>query len=288
MDPIEAFLFRTRKGHCEYFATGLVLMMRTRGIPARIVNGFYATEWNERGKFFSARQSDAHSWVEVWHDELGWLTVDPTPPESAGRGAYGSGGDDLYARWNEFIRQQWQRFVIDYSQQRQETLIAGLGRGFAENGLTGLADAVRAVRDRVQKGGETRDRSSTGERNAEGIDYILAVIVVALFVVLIWRIVRGALRRAVRRSQPAIDYLELLLARLARLGFKRTEAQTPMEFIRSIDLPGDARRDVEWVIDLYYAHRFAGVGPLSSERRRATEIIRALRSTALKSGLVAQ
>ena len=64
--PLEEFLFTRKTGYCEHYATAMVVMLRTIGIPARLVTGFLATEWNEYGGYFTVRQRDAHAWVEVY------------------------------------------------------------------------------------------------------------------------------------------------------------------------------------------------------------------------------
>jgi len=78
-DPIEDFLFQQRAGHCEYFAASMAVTLRLEGVPARVVNGFQAGEWNEFGRYFTVRQRDAHAWVEAFIPGAGWLTFDPSP-----------------------------------------------------------------------------------------------------------------------------------------------------------------------------------------------------------------
>src|SRR6202008_1030578 len=83
-DPLADFLFNVRAGHCEYFSTAMAVMLRTRGIATRVVNGFLPGEYNEAASAFTVRQSDAHSWGEFYFQEPNsWVTFDPTPP--AGR-----------------------------------------------------------------------------------------------------------------------------------------------------------------------------------------------------------
>ena len=77
--PLDVFLFDARRGHCEYFATALAVMLRTLGVPARNVTGFVGGEYNRYGGYFAIRQADAHSWVEAFVPERGWITLDPTP-----------------------------------------------------------------------------------------------------------------------------------------------------------------------------------------------------------------
>lgn len=76
--PIETFLFETRRGFCEHYATAFVYLMRVAGIPARIVTGYQGGQWNTLGKFLEVRQADAHAWAEVWLPGQGWSRVDPT------------------------------------------------------------------------------------------------------------------------------------------------------------------------------------------------------------------
>jgi hypothetical protein len=82
-DAIEPFLFKSRQGHCEFFATAMTLWLRRNGIPARYVNGFLVEEYNRLGGYYVAREKDAHAWVEAYLPPAGWVTLDPTPPLSA-------------------------------------------------------------------------------------------------------------------------------------------------------------------------------------------------------------
>ena len=77
-NPADEFLFETRKGFCEHYASSFALLMRIAGIPARIVMGFLGGERNPLGAHLIVRQSDAHAWVEVWLEGQGWTRVDPT------------------------------------------------------------------------------------------------------------------------------------------------------------------------------------------------------------------
>ena len=83
-DPLAYFLFVRKKGHCEYFASSMAVMLRTLGIPARVVNGFRGGEYNDLTGSYIVREKDAHSWVEAYFPEYGWVTFDPTPAGQAG------------------------------------------------------------------------------------------------------------------------------------------------------------------------------------------------------------
>ena len=78
-DPLAYFLFERKKGHCEYFASSMAVMLRTLGIPSRVVTGFQSGVYNPMTGWQVIRASDAHSWVEAWIDGRGWTTFDPTP-----------------------------------------------------------------------------------------------------------------------------------------------------------------------------------------------------------------
>src|SRR5262249_57566678 len=84
-NPLEDFLFRYRSGHCEYFASSMVLLLRSQGIPARLVTGFLGGDYNPFEGYTIVRGSNAHAWVEAYLPGGGWQIFDPTPP--AGRPA---------------------------------------------------------------------------------------------------------------------------------------------------------------------------------------------------------
>ena len=125
-DPVEGFVFDTRSGHCEYFASALALLLREVGVPTRIVNGYYGAHYNALGDFYAVRQADAHSWVEVWFDDLGWVTFDPTPP--SGRTA-GHDAQSFPALSQAFdaLRNAYLEYVIDYDLGKQMALLENLG-----------------------------------------------------------------------------------------------------------------------------------------------------------------
>lgn len=116
-DPVDAFLFETQRGHCEYFSTAMVLLLRHSGVPARNVNGFLGGNWNGVGDYLAVRQGDAHSWVEVYIPTFGWIQMDPTPAGSREPiyGAYGRFFRDTY----DSLRMQWMQWVIEYDLNRQ-------------------------------------------------------------------------------------------------------------------------------------------------------------------------
>src|SRR5690606_25772717 len=77
-NAVDDFMFNTRRGFCEHYASAFTLMMRAAGIPARVVTGYQGGEYNPMGEYLIVRQSDAHAWAEVWQPGRGWQRVDPT------------------------------------------------------------------------------------------------------------------------------------------------------------------------------------------------------------------
>ncbi|NTV13709.1 MAG: DUF3488 domain-containing transglutaminase family protein [Desulfobulbaceae bacterium] len=76
--PLAKFLFETKRGHCEYFATAMTVMLRSRGIPARLVTGFSATNYNPLTGYYEVRGIDGHAWTEAYLPPHGWVTFEPT------------------------------------------------------------------------------------------------------------------------------------------------------------------------------------------------------------------
>jgi transglutaminase-like putative cysteine protease len=124
-DPVAHFLFQRRKGHCEYFASAMALMLRTAGIPSRVATGFQSGVFNPLSGWYLIRASDAHSWVEAWLPSQGWVTFDPTPPDPTG------GAGSLWARaqlYFDAVEVFWQEWVMAYDLERQLLLADRMGR----------------------------------------------------------------------------------------------------------------------------------------------------------------
>lgn len=273
-DPIQAFLFQTKKGHCEFFATALVLMLRTQGIPARIINGFYATDWNEGAGVFVVKQSDAHSWTEVWLDGVGWVTVDPTPPSRAGSGAYPNLEESLATPVSEYLRMWWQRNIIDYSAPKQAQIYSRIGQTapfqiLGKVGGTALGWFAKEDVTGATPGGELDPGTSVI------FAFFLLVLVTGLTIFIFSRFrSRNAARGGPVRT--GVDFFAALLRKLEKLGIKRDPSQTPREMVESIRGNVTPADQLPWIIDLYYAERFSGVPAKPEDRRAAMRTIEAL------------
>jgi len=134
-NPLQHFLEVSRAGHCEYFASALALMLRHRGIPARVVNGYRLGPWIPEGGYWLVTQNEAHSWVEYFDAQASlWRVADPTPaapPRELTAGTLWA----AFQRWTDALRFRWDRHVVRFSGEDQlaglqwlQTKAAGLPR----------------------------------------------------------------------------------------------------------------------------------------------------------------
>jgi transglutaminase-like putative cysteine protease len=143
--PVDRFLFDTKRGFCEHYASAFAVMMRVAGIPARVVLGYQGGELNPMGGHMIVRQSDAHAWNEVWLDDVGWRRVDPTSAVAPNRIEIGfneSMIDGSAAAWgfsftSELLHQltltwdamnaKWNEWVLGYGPENQGRFMEWLG-----------------------------------------------------------------------------------------------------------------------------------------------------------------
>ncbi len=111
--PLDAFLFTYQRGHCEYFATAMTVMLRSIGIPARLVNGYLGGRWNQYDQYLAVQAANAHSWVEVPFAGYNWVTFDPTPAGALPQA--GNWWSDLY----DALRFRWNKYVLEYNLDTQ-------------------------------------------------------------------------------------------------------------------------------------------------------------------------
>ena len=121
--PLEEFLFVRRSGNCEYFAAALAVMLRSEGIPSRVVAGFQQGGWNPYGRYFMVRLSDAHSWVEAYIDGRGWVTFDPSP-----RGETTVETPGSMSAYFDAARMHWYRYVVNWSLRDQVQIAQAVHR----------------------------------------------------------------------------------------------------------------------------------------------------------------
>jgi transglutaminase-like putative cysteine protease len=263
-EPVHFFLFKRKKGHCEYFASAFVVLARASGIPTRQVNGFLGGEWNEYQGYVAVRAGDAHSWAEVFFPGRGWVTFDPTPGSPGGElGRGGSGWRAKLGRFIDTLRFQWAKWVIEYDLVAQLSLFKDIGRA--------LKNAAGTVRDGIVA--------------AFRFWPILAGLAGAIAAFMIWRRRRGTamehgarVHRPRARSSIAGAY-DQAIKQLAKHGTRRDPGVTPRELAERVTAQGQpVASDLRELTELYYAAEWGGRRDPAAEQR-ASQLAIAIRNT---------
>jgi len=140
---VDEFLFETREGFCEHYASAFTVMMRMAGIPARVVTGYQGGWFNDVGSYLLVRQSDAHAWSEVWVKGSGWTRIDPTAavaPDRVEQGAMESLSERRYLLDYEWVRsvrnsfdlfqRSWNNWIVAFGSESQSRLLSVFGWSF--------------------------------------------------------------------------------------------------------------------------------------------------------------
>ncbi|MCM3870921.1 MAG: DUF3488 and transglutaminase-like domain-containing protein [Pyrinomonadaceae bacterium] len=229
-DPLSDFLFNVRTGHCEYFSTAMAVMLRTQGVATRVVNGFLPGEYNEVAGAYTVRQSDAHSWVEVYFPETNsWVTFDPTP--AAGRTEPQSTGVAAQlGKYAEALELIWFQYVVGYDKQEQRSLAASL-----HNRVFDYRRIASEVFESL--------KSKLSLLSSKGIFLAVALLLVLVTVILV-RVLKLGWRRGLRISRDtyepkkaAVEFYQRLMDLLAQRGVSRLNDQTPLEFASNLGSP---------------------------------------------------
>ncbi len=150
--PVDHFLFESKRGHCEFFSTAMALMLRELQIPSRNVTGFVGGTYNRFGRYYAVREGDAHSWVEAYFDDpiRGWVTFDPTPTSGA-QPLQETSGAYVYMRdLVEALSQRWNRYVIGYDLKTQVRIFEDISRSYER--IRAKTGTNRGVLERVTRG----------------------------------------------------------------------------------------------------------------------------------------
>ena len=268
-DPLAHFLFETRAGHCEYFASAMTIMLRTLGIPSREVNGFLPGEFNDVAGDYIVRASDAHSWVEAYFPGSGWVTFDPTPPAAD----EATGLLSRLALYVDWFQLNWNEWVINYDFSHQ----IQLARTVRQNST----DWTALTRRKFER---LKHRGMNGLTAWQAVHPLLSIVfpiaLVFALVVLRFNWIRAALRwltlswqvghSPADRNNPQLAsrlYAELLRL-LEKRGLTRPITQTPLEFATSFGVQPELAGPLREFTELYAQARF-GDKPCDSFRLRA-------------------
>jgi transglutaminase-like putative cysteine protease len=241
-NPLDEFLFSSRRGFCEHYAAAFVLLMRSAGIPARIVTGYLGGEYNPVGDYWLIRQSDAHAWAEIWLQDSGWERVDPTAAVAPERIEYAldlvtlpsgapvrfqTGEDGLFSRgWRQLrysfdaLNNRWDQWVLSYGPELQNEVLTALG---------------------------------FSQPSWQIMSLMLALLVSALLLGIAgWLLIKKPVP-----SDPVLRAYRRFCTRMARLGVRRKPSEGPRDFSRRIvaaypDLEHQVNRITEVYIVLRY------------------------------------
>lgn len=257
-EPMAYFLFQSKAGNCEYFASAMVLLLRAEGVPARYVTGFLPGEYNDLGGDYIVRASDAHAWVEVYFPGYRWITFDPTPPgDESSAGIFGR--LSLYWDWFQFT---WSEWVINYDFGHQVSLAEDLHR------------SSRDWSARAQRGYESFHNRAMNvllalDARLEASPFFLPSILAFLVLLLIYLRGREMISHLLLRwgllahrrgnasaSLAVLEYREMLRL-LEKRGWKKPSSQTAQEFAAAISA-AEFSTPVAQLTALYQASRFGG------------------------------
>jgi protein-glutamine gamma-glutamyltransferase len=254
-DPIANFLFERRRGHCEYFASSMAVMLRTLGIPSRVVNGFRSDEFNDLTGNYVIRAKDAHAWVEAYFPGYGWQTFDPTP---AGNGGIpqGLGRVGLYV---DAMASFWREWIVSYDSTHQyvlaQTAVNGT-RGLWENARAWASEKYTRMLKWAERGQE-RVETSPARWAFVGGGIILALLLLANLGRMTHWLHEKWLQAHPERSpeQAAAMWYGRMARVLAQRGMQKPVAQTAQEFVKRIE-DARLRGSVARFTDVYESARF--------------------------------
>ncbi|MEE9548858.1 MAG: DUF3488 and transglutaminase-like domain-containing protein [Candidatus Binatia bacterium] len=239
-DPLARFLFEVRQGDCEYYSSSLTVMLRSIGIPARVVNGYLGGNWNPYGEYYLIRQSNAHSWVEAYFEDKGWVTLDATPPDFSvtGRVYFTS-----VVQFVDFLRMRWYRYVVNYGFRDQYQLLTALRqpRNWFNPMLRGFS--ITMLREWLVF--------------KPGWWMAMGGLLPALVLGWIWlkrkQIAKGISAKPL--SHQATERYRRLLIFFGKKGFRKKPAETPDEFSQAVERNGS--RLIKEFTSLYQHARFS-------------------------------
>jgi transglutaminase-like putative cysteine protease len=239
-NPVDEFLFTTRKGFCEHFAGSFVYLMRAAGVPARVVTGYQGGEFNKLGDYMIVRQTDAHAWAEIWVAGKGWVRVDPTAAVMPARVASGIASalpeneplpglarpeltptKRLDLGWDA-VNNSYNQWILGYNQKRQTELLSRI----------------------------TGSKVSKADLVVWLLGFLLAIIGGIAFVLL-------------RPSTQHLDEPQRLWLKfqrkLASAGLERQPAEGPLDFaVRAAQAFPASQAKIGSIIELYLPLRYGG------------------------------
>jgi hypothetical protein len=268
--PLDHFLFESRRGHCEFFSTAMAIMLRDLNIPSRNVTGFVGGTYNRFGRYYAVREGDAHSWVEAYlgdPEHGAWVTFDPTPPAGA-QPLEATTGAFVYLRdLVEALSQKWNSYVVNYNLQTQVRIYEELARGY--DSLRSRAGISHGPLDKMTR--------------APAVAVGLLIAFAAAY--LVWQRRRFAKKAPPKTEGPAADARVLDAAALYRAlegalvtqGLARPAALPPLRHAEQIaqknhPLAAETMALTETYLDVRFGHGTLTEGAKREFERRVRKI----------------
>ncbi|WP_420266525.1 transglutaminaseTgpA domain-containing protein [Candidatus Magnetominusculus dajiuhuensis] len=231
--PLSEFLFKTKSGNCEYFASAMAVMLRASGIPANVVGGYKGGQYNNLGGYYMVMQKNAHVWVEAYIDGERWRRYDPTPAAAFSL-SIESKGAFLRTLQSSFdaLNYYWGVFVINYNFDRQLSMLKKLRTNIN----------VPVVKSSLLK-------IRTGLKHLKTTATLIAAALALILLIIILRLIYF------NNTPQEKRLLEGFLKRLSNLGFDKKQSDGLEEFIATITDDGLRRRAGMFAVEfekIYY------------------------------------
>jgi hypothetical protein len=260
-DPIPFFLFERKKGHCEYFASSMAVMLRSIGIPARIVNGFRNGEQSEVTGSYIIRGKDAHSWVEAFISGQGWVEFDPTPAADVP-------AKNFWSKVNLYLdaaREFWGNWIINYDVGHQ-TLLADITATRARQSSRQLWKDFTVYYSHLLE--RMRNTIAIGDAGARSPrTWIILLVFTATLLAAAYGLYASVRQRHLRAMPPehfASVWFKRLAHKAAKRGIPKHSSQTATQWAESVS-DSDVRQAFQLFVTEYENARF-GASKESAER----------------------
>ncbi len=266
IDPTADFLVNRKAtgGHCEFFASAMVMLCRAVGINARMVTGFHGGDFNTLGGFYVVRALHAHAWTEVYLPNAGWTRYDPSPASNDRALSV-----DSYTRWirelTQVLQQSWISNIISFDSAAQASLLASI-KGFFTALASTLSDWAGGVAAAFAQLFSWRSPLTIPARAGGWLGLLVVIALLAAYVRRTWRrrtsplrtsSLRALDRRSQRRLVHELGFFDDFLRLLRRTGVPRAAGETPREYVLALrSRLQDASEDAQFLVRTFYDIRF--------------------------------
>lgn len=281
MNPVSHFLFHSKTGYCEHFASAMVLLLRAEGIPARVVTGFAGGELNPVGNYIIMRQKDAHSWVEAWVEGR-WQRFDPTPTETINPER-----PSILFLYIDYLKLKWQRYVVNFSRQDQLSIFSGIKDTLKNSGSFVLRE-IRSLYNTILKiyyrnfysHHPILSGSPKNQRFFGVLLLFIASILVLAGMVFIFLLVRSIKKNRIGVQDRSSRYYLKLRKLLKKKGYPIKDSTTPNEIGMLVRTKHpQAETALYEFINLYEKARFSPRGVPKKSEIRLKELLRLLKES---------